>query len=124
MASVSFFKYYCQCGQFLFLNSDIVDNTHFCKRNYIFINDRANVQIHQDYGNVVKCNTCNSSLGGNVYRKYFNQSNLVRFCGHLLERSEVFLNVYQIIDEIGAKIDGEFFSTLTYGKRISRCFNK
>lgn len=106
MASVYYYKYYCHCEKFLFFNSDIVASHHFNRRNYTFIEYetlKKNILIERP--NIVKCNWCFNNLGGMVYQKYRGLPDLVRICGHLIEREKIYLDIYRIMDENGKTME-------------------
>lgn len=99
MAGIYFYNYYCHCGSFLFKNCDIADSVHFLKRNYIFVgHEDVKKKIYISGSCIVKCETCNSSLGGMVFRSYLKLPDLVRFCGHRILREKVYLDIYQCMD--------------------------
>lgn len=116
MASVLFYKYYCTCGEFLFVNSDIYSTSTLFSKYYIFIENRSDINIKIVGSNTATCETCYRPLGGVVHRQFNNQSDLIRFCGHLIHRRKVRLTIFSVIDENGVLIDGKFETKLIFGK--------
>lgn len=106
MAAVEFFEYYCICGQYLFRNCDILENTVSIHTSYIFV-DLKDVPIYYKRNNVAKCNSCHSSIGGFCYL-INKQCNTIRFCRHLIEKKKKRLYVYRVLDENGVIIPHEY----------------
>lgn len=99
-ASVHFFQYFCECGQYLFNNGDIMNSTKLFDRTYIFVEYFENLQqnVHILRGNVVMCLKCNRCLGGAIYRGFIGQTDVFRFCGHQIFRKKTYLDEYRIIN--------------------------
>lgn len=116
MALVHFYKYFCACGQFLFSNAEIRSTSSLFTRFYVFIENRADLNIRIFGSNGVRCGSCLRSLGGMVYLTYWNQPDQIRFCGHLLYRRKVVIAIQSVIDENGALVSGEFHNILINGK--------
>lgn len=121
MASVHYYEYFCRCGEFLFHNSNIDSNCFTNKRHYIFVSKTTEVfkKIYISGSNIVKCETCNSCVGGMVYKWFENKPDLIRLCGHLIERRKVQICIHRIQDADGSHVHGEYHSTLLTG-RIER----
>lgn len=117
MALVHFYTYFCRCGEFLFNNSDITNTSTFLKRNYIMVEKSLNLNIYISGSNIVKCSTCNSALGGAIYRRFQGKSDLIRFAGHLIERKKVYLAVHRVQDATN------YCVKVIYGKPMSRHYH-
>lgn len=112
MASIYFHEYYCQCGEYLFDNSEIVSSSTFLDRYYIIIKSRPNLSIYIRGCNIVVCSTCNTSLGGMIYKSYENNTHLVRFVGHKIERRKVKISIYRVDNS------SQYYFQLFYGRPV------
>lgn len=99
MTSVHYFKYFCRCGEYLFDNAHIVANNTFLNRNYIFIKRSESKNIYIRGSNIVVCETCQTPLGGMIYRQYWGVPDLVRFVGHKVERQRIDISIHRIKNE-------------------------
>lgn len=106
MAAVEFYEYFCKCGQYLFRNCDIIDNTLSQHVNYIFV-DSKDVTVRIIYNNAVKCKNCFTSLGGFCHLINENRDS-IRFCRHKLIRKEKRIYVHRVVDEDDKIILGSY----------------
>lgn len=119
MAVVYFFKYYCQCGNYLFDNADITYTSAFGDRNYIFIDKKTDICVYAFNNSVAKCGSCHKSLGGIVYQEWRNENlpDLIRFACHLLHRQKVYLSISRVVDEDEVLRENFYHVNLLYGQR-------
>lgn len=83
---------------------------------YIFIERRSDLKIYIAGSNNVICETCNTALGGMVYRWYTRKPDLVRFVGHKVERQKVEMVIHRDTETNQYKIEFHF------GELISRYY--
>lgn len=112
MGSIHYYKYFCECGEFLFENPHIVANHSGWGRNYIFIERNNNVKIGVRGTNIVVCDTCESPLGGMVYRQSMGMTDLIRFVGHKIVRQKVNILIF--------RKNNEYEMEFSYGSLVSR----
>lgn len=112
MGSVCYYKYFCECGQFLFENSHIIANHSGLGRNYIFVERNNDIKIKVHKTSIVVCKKCGSPLGGIVYRRNMNKPDLIRFVGHKILRQKVNIVIFRRNNKYGM----EFL----YGSLVSR----
>lgn len=114
MASVHFFRYYCRCGEYLFDNSHIVANNSFCNRNYISIERKRDLKIYIQGTNNVRCEICNTALGGMIYGWYTRKPDLIRFVGHKVMRQKIEILIHRETES------NQYDIQLHFGELISR----
>lgn len=115
MAAVHFYEYSCRCGEALFYNSNIVSTSVLFSQKYIFVEKTPEIfqKIYISGSNTLKCECCNSRIGGVLYRYYDNKPDLFRFSGNSIERRKVSIVLHRDGDT------GEVIPSLMYDRPIS-----
>lgn len=111
-------EYFCSCGVFLFNNGDIRNSTKYFGKNYIFVDERPQMEIIRRRLNIVCCKNCKTNLGTFLHHgDFWEKHTQIRFARHCILLRDVRINIFQI--EVNRKTQqGVYQFGIKYGDKI------